>query len=883
MPQALDRAGSSVRARHRRVGALALRYSVVAALALIAVMTIHYRTTLHVEATKRETGERLNVELGRLAVERTLAGAVADLRYLAEAGESRALFDPGTPRWQNALGEALRIFARQKGVYDQVRYLDQQGMERVRVNVAGSTAVVVPQTELQDKSDRYYFRESFSLNPGAIYTSPLDLNIERGEIEQPHNPTMRLSTPVRGAGGEKIGVLVLNFMGQTLLHAFRTAVANIGDHAMLVNGGGFWLSSPNRDEEWGFMLEHRRSFASSHPEAWHRIAQEEAGQFAAPDGVYTFATIHPALAARIETGRGDAAEPPPEGVAHWKIVSHVSPQRLAAGPAEFLGRHLWLYALLFVLTGVTTIVLAQAVVRHRTAEAQLAFSKRFREILENVSLLALGLDRNGRIVFGNEALCASVERGREALLGRDWLETLVAQEHRERCRALLHDIVFTQEPLLRHEFALRTTAGESRLISWSTARLTDADGQVIGVTCIGDDITEARETEQALRKVSRAIEQSPSTVMITDLRGAIEYVNPKFTQLTGYSLEEIRGRNPRVLKSGETGAQEYQRLWQAITSGEEWRGVFHNRKKSGELYWEAACISPIRDASGAITHLLAVKEDITERRRLEEEIERRKQEASRNEALAEVGRMANMVAHDLRNPLSSVKMTLQIYGRWPARRWKPEDRELQQIALEQVHHMEEILSDMLTYSRPESPEPEWLSVERVLDAAALVAQKCITEHRVRLTRRYRTALPMILADAAKLRQAFANLLENAAQATEGVTGREHEIEVATDLELGADGPWIRVEICDNGVGLAPEHEKRLFEPFYTTRAQGTGLGLAIVRRVVELHGGSVTLHQPSETRTCAKILLPARTSGAGAAPAGTPAATEAVAERESAA
>jgi PAS domain S-box-containing protein len=510
---------------------------------------------------------------------------------------------------------------------------------------------------------------------------------------------------------------------------------------------------------------------------------------------------------------------------------------------------------------VAAFFLAQATVRRRMAEAQAAFGERFRDILENMSLLALGLDREGRIVFSNEALLRLVGHGREALAGRNWLDALVVEAHRERGRALFERMVFTRDFQPRHEFAIRTACGATRLIAWSTARLTDAEGNVAGVTCIGEDITEARRAEQELRKVSRAVEQSPSTVMITDIAGRIEYVNPKFTQLTGYTLDEVRGTNPRVLKSGETSAEEYHSLWRTITSGGEWRGVFHNRKKSGELYWEAACISPIRDAGGAITHLLAVKEDITERRRLEEEIEQRKREAARNQALAEVGRMANMVAHDLRNPLSSVKMTLQIYGRRPAKRWDPEERELQQIALEQVHYMEEILSDLLTYSRPDSFEPEWLDIDRVLEGAILVAQKHVTERGVHITTRYRPGLPKLYGDGAKLRQAFANILENAAQATEGIVGREPEVEIATELELRDDGPWIRIEICDNGAGLASDDLERVFEPFYTTRAKGTGLGLAIVRRMVELHGGTARLQQIARNRTCATVLLPTRAKG----------------------
>jgi two-component system sensor histidine kinase/response regulator len=133
-----------------------------------------------------------------------------------------------------------------------------------------------------------------------------------------------------------------------------------------------------------------------------------------------------------------------------------------------------------------------------------------------------------------------------------------------------------------------------------------------------EEIAERRRAEEQLRKLSQAVEQSPACVVITDPQGNIEYVNPKFTLLTGYTLEEALGKNPRILKSGESPPEVYQQLWETITSGGEWRGEFHNKKKNGELYWESAAISPVRDTAGAITHFLAVKEDITARKRAEE-------------------------------------------------------------------------------------------------------------------------------------------------------------------------------------------------------------------------------------------------------------------------
>jgi PAS domain S-box-containing protein len=172
-----------------------------------------------------------------------------------------------------------------------------------------------------------------------------------------------------------------------------------------------------------------------------------------------------------------------------------------------------------------------------------------------------------------------------------------------------------------------------------------APWQESGFATIFTDITDRKRAEEELRKLSRAVEQSPASIVITDTSGAIEYVNPKFVQLTGYSLEEVKSKNPRVLKSGETPSKEYAQLWSTITSGGEWRGEFHNKKKNGELYWESAVISPITNTQGDITYYLAVKEDITERKRSEE-------------ALQEAAKEKENLIRELQHALENIK-TLQ--------------------------------------------------------------------------------------------------------------------------------------------------------------------------------------------------------------------------------
>jgi PAS domain S-box-containing protein len=164
--------------------------------------------------------------------------------------------------------------------------------------------------------------------------------------------------------------------------------------------------------------------------------------------------------------------------------------------------------------------------------------------------------------------------------------------------------------------------GNPKIMEVNGYPIFDDDGNVVQMIEYSIDITERKQAEDELRKLSRAVEQSSSTVVITDLDGCIEYANPKFTETTGYALEEVMGQNPRVLKSGSQPQEFYADLWASISSGREWHGEFCNRKKNGELYWESASISPIQDASGEITHYIAIKDDITDRKHMEEELKK---------------------------------------------------------------------------------------------------------------------------------------------------------------------------------------------------------------------------------------------------------------------
>ena len=170
------------------------------------------------------------------------------------------------------------------------------------------------------------------------------------------------------------------------------------------------------------------------------------------------------------------------------------------------------------------------------------------------------------------------------------------------------------------EKSLLTKDGRKIPVLFSASLMHSANGMNQGIVCVATDITERKKAEAQISKLFSAVEQCTVSIVITNTNGTIEYVNPEFSLITGYSFEEAIGKNPQILKSGEHGPEVYKGLWETITSGKVWYGELHNRKKSGELYWESVSIAPVRDTRDVITHFVGVKEDITERRKAEDQI-----------------------------------------------------------------------------------------------------------------------------------------------------------------------------------------------------------------------------------------------------------------------
>ena len=375
------------------------------------------------------------------------------------------------------------------------------------------------------------------------------------------------------------------------------------------------------------------------------------------------------------------------------------------------------------------------------------------------------------------------------------------------------------------------------------ARVAELEGQ------LRDRIT----AEKEMRKLSRAVAASPASVVITDKNGTIEYVNPKFESLTGYSLAEAVGKNPSILNAGVQTATYYANMWRTLSEGGEWRGEFCNRKKNGELYWEMASISPIRDKDGDITHFVAVKEDITERKRMTEELSRAKMLAEgANRAKSDF--LANM-SHELRTPLNAVIGFSEVLKEGYFGNLNEKQAEYVTDILSSGTHLLSLINDILDLSKIESGkmeiEPSRFRVKDILEKSLFMVKQKAMKHGITLSNLYPEDLAGLemTADERKLKQVLFNLLSNATKFTPDGGAIEIRTRPVNPAENG-DLPGVEISVRDTGIGLTEEELVHVFDEFYQTgvgmaaKTPGTGLGLPLTRRFVELHGGTVWVKSP---------------------------------------
>ena len=369
-------------------------------------------------------------------------------------------------------------------------------------------------------------------------------------------------------------------------------------------------------------------------------------------------------------------------------------------------------------------------------------------------------------------------------------------------------------------------------------------------------------TREQLRKLSTAVDQSPAATVITDLKGDITYVNPRFTDVTGYSLTEAIGKNPRILKSGRTPPEVYQDLWQTIATGQEWKGEFLNRKRKGGLFWEKASITAIRDEQGAVSAYLAVKEDITEQKFAQQALLRAKEEAESATRMKSAF-LANM-SHEIRTPMNAILGFTELLLRDDS--LSVQQRHYLTTVSRSGEHLLELLNDVLETSKIEAGQMRINSapfdIRLMLDYLdSMFRQKIEDKSLVFSVDADRLEYGHFVADQQKLRQIVINLLGNALKFTQA--GRI-DLRVWTEPCSGGEPTecYLFFEVADTGMGIAAADQESIFQVFSQTRegAQigGTGLGLSISRSLARMMGGDIVVESEPGKGSCFRVHICAR-------------------------
>ncbi len=502
----------------------------------------------------------------------------------------------------------------------------------------------------------------------------------------------------------------------------------------------------------------------------------------------------------------------------------------------------------FAIVGIIVLFLLMLnlILRRKVKEKTVQLEKTFSELLKSESKFRTIYEtaNEGICVTDRADVLTAVNKKFELMTGYT-ADELVGKPYSDLL--LKTDITDYKERFFDRQSGF-STAYERRLCRkdgttiWTLASVSpifDAEKLPNGYFGMFTDITERKLAEDEIRKLYRGIEQSPTSIIVTDINGSIEYVNSKFEETTGYLFTEVVGKNPRILKSGDKKEEEYREMWETILSGNDWQGELHNRRKNGELYWESASISPIKNEKGEITHFIAIKEDVTEKKKMIADLIAAKESAEELNRLKS-SFLANM-SHELRTPLIGILGYAEILG---SELSDPVHQQMVDRIYKGGKRLSETLSLILDLSRAESSKIE--VVYRNINVAA-VATQCINTFAVTALQkglRYQAVMhdETITAnlDERLFTSVLNNLIDNAIKYTE-----HGEIVIESGKTHSEEVSWVYVSVKDTGIGIAEDKIEVIFDEFrqvsegFGRNFEGAGLGLTVAKKLTELMGGII--------------------------------------------
>ncbi|OYD98048.1 hypothetical protein CDG76_04325 [Nostoc sp. 'Peltigera membranacea cyanobiont' 210A] len=812
----------------------------LSALVGVVIGTIYYQQ-VQTEKVLLKTNEFRKVDLQTKVISGDFHSVVSDLMVISKQNELERILD-GVDGQQQALSQEFLLFSGYKKLYDQIRFLDQSGKEVVRVNFNQGEPAIVPEEKLQVQAKRYWFNDTLRLNQGQVFVSPLDLNIERGQVEQPLKPMIRFGTPVFDRRGEKRGIVVLNYFGTKLLDNFNQAFANASSQGMLLNADGYWLKGAKPEDEWGFMFPNRknRTFGQAFPQAWQQISQKESGQFQTAEGIFTFTTVYPLIEGqKSSTGAGQAFAPSQHQIDtkksyYWKIVSWVSPETLTTKSNRFLSQLLLLYAGLVGLTGIGSWLLARASVNRNMAQLELRQSElELRKLVEREKILKTRLSSQIRNSLDLNTILSTVVVEVRELLQIDRCQFFWCHQEDESTSLELNQQACAPD--------LTEPLGCSPIQNVEALSEAVMQGNLL---CFDDIATDSWLDFKSRNLLVTLGFKSLLTVSVQTQSGRLGVIVCEHSrELRPWSDDEveiIRGVADQLaiaIDQAQLYNQSRAATAAATTQAEQLNQVLHNLKETqaqliqtekmsslGQLVAGVAheINNPVNFIYGNLTHVSEYTLGLLEL----VELYQQSNAHSTPEVEAHIEAIdLDFMAEDLPKILISMKMG--------------------------ANRIREIVLSLRNFSRLDEADMKPVNIHEGIDSTLLILQNRFKQTSgnagIEIVKEYGD-IPLVECYAGQLNQVFMNLIGNAIDALdsynskrtiEEIEAKPSQIVIRTQLR---NLDRITVKIADNGSGMTEAVKQRLFDPFFTTKAagKGTGLGLAISAQIVtEKHNGAI--------------------------------------------
>ncbi|MBL8483437.1 MAG: PAS domain S-box protein, partial [Rhodocyclaceae bacterium] len=823
---------------------------------------------------------------GSMLFLRVLDAPLHHIASLAGEAEVRAAFIDGDQASLQSAGRAFATLLQRNPDYDQVRWIDQSGRERLRYYRSPDGPRRMPDADLQDESGRNYFRDAMKVPPGMIYLSPIDLNVEQGRVELPHKPLLRVAQRIQGDTGDNRGILVINVLAKSMLDAAMLATGESDERFMLINGGGYYLRAPDSGDEWAFMFNRPITLEHHSPGLWARMRARADGKYIDAAGLWSWHSIVPPAA----THAGAADTP-------WRTVIHVPGAELAdrrreiwQGVAAHALLALGLAAALCLAAAWRRIERDAALLAAGRAHAEasaaverMASQQKLHELAELLGNIVSSTDDaiisttpDGRVTSWNAGAQRLYGHASSEMLGQP-LERLFAPGTHAAELAALEQVAHGST---LHGFVTvnRTKDGTLIDIAATISPLRNANGHIVGAARIARDITQekllAHELQthrdhleelvqsrtQALAAANRDIEKRerfirtvtdhmPGTVSYWDRNLHCRFANRAHQEWLGLHPDAMLGRRMSELFAGPL----YDTLADPVRSGLQGRATrieYTIERQDGSVVH--ALMDVVADQCDETTQgVYVLATDITAVKQAELKMRHANVGLTAALARADAATAAKSaflatMSHEIRTPMTGILGIAHLIERQalPA-----EARALATRLSGAGRSLLRIINDILDFSKVEAGKLELeqadFSVQDLIDdVASIVATLPGKKPVTLLFDPVPAGVATLCGDSLRLRQVLVNLLSNAIKFTAA-----GQVRLGMRAETAAEGRVrMHFSVRDSGPGIAPERQAHLFKPYEqenvsTARAYGgSGLGLAICRQLVDLMGGRIGLN-----------------------------------------